>query len=88
MTSPTNTVMVPCPKCGVVVPIYSKSGLCNGTTYSFADAPDDVMNGVNYGAPFICNNCSTNFYVKTFSKGVHRSVEWTPECELERERWP
>ena len=81
-----DTVMVPCPKCGVLFPATSNSGLCNGTTYSFHDVPDDTVNGVNYHAPFICNGCETKFMVKHYGKNVNRTVEWTPE--FEKEGWP
>lgn len=79
-------VRVPCPKCGVLKDVVRENDTETSVTFHFQDAPDDMIEFVNYKAPHTCNNCQVKFWVKKFPD-VCRSMEWTPECELEQERW-
>jgi len=82
-----NFVMVPCPKCGVNQEFRTQTGEDSyNVTYAFNDAPDDVMKGINYFAPYQCANCGVKYWVKKFPD-KYRPMEWSPACELERERW-
>jgi hypothetical protein len=81
--------MVPCPKCGVPLEFRTDTGTHSfNVTYAFNDAPEDVMKGINYFAPYGCgeNGCRVKFWVKKFDD-KYRPMEWTPLCELEQERW-
>ena len=55
-----DTVLVPCPACGLNYEAQSKSGDCTLTTYTTKDVPADVYAGVNRHAPFICE-CGNMF---------------------------
>ena len=79
-------VMVPCPKCMTIHPFPSSTGQKLNITYSLADAPGDVMDGINQFAPMECEHCGIRYWVKKFPD-KHRPMEWTPTCELEKERW-
>ena len=59
-----DTVLVPCPKCGRKEGFQSKSGDCILAEYELADAPADVLIGVNRHAPYRCADCGTQFLVK------------------------
>lgn len=58
-----DTILVPCPKCGLLYPAQSKGGNCTLERYSFEDAPEDVMSNVNRHAPFTCD-CGAVFKVE------------------------
>ena len=78
-----DTVIVPCPTCGVTSEFQSKSGNCTLATYTLADAPDDVLADVNHHAPNPCAACSTSFWVEITGHRprralLARSVVWTP----------
>lgn len=66
-----DTVMVPCPDCGVKEEFQTKSGDCCLWVYEIEDAPEDVLAGVNRHAPYACQKCGTLFYVKMLAVPAH-----------------
>lgn len=63
-----DSVMVPCPKCGVGQEAQSKSGPCLLGFFPLESAPADVMEDVNRHAPFTCSACGTKFKVETVQR--------------------
>lgn len=79
-----DTVMVPCPTCGVQAEFQSKSGNCKLETYTLEDAPDDVLLDVNRHAPLRCRACGAQFAVAVSGERplrtlTARSVVWEGE---------
>lgn len=64
-----DTVMVPCPKCGVKSGFQSKGGECYLATYELADCPKDVLSDVNRHAPNTCEECGTIYAVMSTEHG-------------------
>lgn len=58
-----DSVMVPCPQCGVRREFQSKSGPCVLGAYPLEEAPLNVLADVNRHAPYACNECGTSFEV-------------------------
>ena len=57
-----DSVLVPCPKCGIEIYFQTKGGERLFANYSLAEAPEDVMSDVNRHAPYLCE-CGTWFKV-------------------------
>lgn len=58
-----DSVMVPCPKCGMRMEFQSKGGRCIQGVYTLEEAPLDVIADVNRHAPRCCLECGTRFEV-------------------------
>lgn len=58
-----DSVLVPCPKCGVASEFQSKGGDCFLREYTLENAPADVLSDVNRHAPNTCEKCGTRFAV-------------------------
>lgn len=56
-----DSVMVPCPTCGIEQEFQSKGGGCDLAIYTLADAPPDVLSDINRHAPYTCGECGTKF---------------------------
>ena len=69
-----DTVMVPCPTCGVQAEFQSKSGSCTLETYALDDAPDDVLLDVNRHAPVRCQQCDALFAVALTGQRPRRTL--------------
>lgn len=57
-----DSVRVPCPGCGTENEWQSKSGECLLRTYTYLDAPDDVLLGIRPHAP--CESCGKWYKVR------------------------
>lgn len=73
-------VRVPCPKCHEIVLFQTKSGDCTLTQYDLADAPIEVMGGINRH-PGHCPECGTWFKVQV--QMIAQSVEMNPVDAIE-----
>ena len=70
-----DSVMVPCPKCGVRSEFQTKSGDCNMDIFEYPDVPEDVLWDVNRHSPNTCLKCGTKFQIKF--KVEHEIIEIT-----------
>lgn len=71
-----DTILVPCPKCGVEYEAQTKSGDCILKVWKLEDAPPDALSNVNRHAPFLCD-CGTAFNVDLKMAIVGTVVETT-----------
>ncbi len=60
-----DTVLIPCPVCGVKEKVQSKSGDCSLANYEIGEVPNDVLKDVFDQAPFVCTHCGTSFSLGT-----------------------
>lgn len=84
-----DTVLVRCPACATPAEFQTKSGPCMLDTFTLAEAPDDVLEGVNRHAPATCAKCGTRFGVAITGQRPRRtldatSVIWPREDEESR----
>lgn len=80
-----DSVMVPCPSCGVEREFQSKSGECILKTYKLKDAPADVLEDVNRHAPLQCD-CGVYFMVEFDEAGKpHSSTGSAPQKDWKQE---
>jgi hypothetical protein len=57
-----DTVMVPCPDCGLEEGFQSKSGICHLEVWSLKECPSDILVDVNRHSPHYCK-CESLFEV-------------------------
>lgn len=59
-----DSVMLPCPDCGIRNEFQSKGGACELETYDETNAPADVMTDINRHSPVKCTQCGTLYHAK------------------------
>lgn len=59
-----DSIMVPCPTCGLRSEFQTKSGDCCLYTWNLEDAPADALGDVNRHAPNQCEKCGTYYEVE------------------------
>ena len=76
-----DSVIVKCPTCSKEAELQSKSGECLMNRYTLADAPADVLIGVNFCSPSLCSDCGTWFSIDV--DGTPKAVpeRWHGYCE-------
>ena len=65
-----DTVMVPCPRCGIRAGFQSKGGDCSLAVYDLENCSKNVLSDVNRHAPAKCESCGTLFEVGFFPRSV------------------
>lgn len=64
-----DTVIIPCPTCGVEHEFQSKGGDCYLRVFTLENCPDDVLGDVNRHSPADCE-CGTSFKVDIRKRAV------------------
>ena len=59
-----DSIMVPCPTCGLRSEFQTKSGPCCLYVWNLEDAPPDALGDVNRHAPNVCEKCGASYSVK------------------------
>lgn len=73
-----DSVIVPCPVCGIEQDFQTKSGPCSLESYTLADAPADALMDVNRHSPAHCP-CGVRYFVELSRRIVGTSAVWDEE---------
>ena len=77
-----DTVLVPCPKCGVENDFQSKSGPRLQERHKLEDCPEDILLNVNRHSPIECKNCLTYYFVDLHLVGTPKVCDKRQEFEV------
>jgi predicted phosphohydrolase len=82
-----DTVLIPCPTCGLEAEFQSKGGSCSLNYYWLNNAPEDVLGDVNRHAPIQCQGCGLKFEVDLGSKtpivAASTTLAWLTDIHLD-----